>query len=53
MNDARQLRKLAAWYRSFAEVGHPNGRLGRLRYAVYLERKADELERLAASDPKE
>ncbi len=52
MEDARQLRELAEWYRAFAEVGHPAARLDRLRYAECLERRAAELERRVANDPK-
>lgn len=48
MEDARELRKLAEWYRGFAEVGHTDHREGRLRLAEYLERKADALEKRAA-----
>lgn len=51
MEDARQLRELARWYRAFAEVGDRMARPDRLRYAEYLERRADELERTAANDP--
>jgi hypothetical protein len=44
VEDARELRKLAEWYRAFAEVGHSEHREGRLKLAAYLERKARELE---------
>jgi len=47
MNDARELRKLAEWYRAFAEVGHTSERSDRLKFAHYLERRAEELERKA------
>ena len=50
MADARELRTLAEWYRAFAEVGHSDQREDRLWMAEYLERKADELEQLAAKD---
>jgi hypothetical protein len=45
MEDARELRKLAEWYRAFAEVGHSEYRDDRLKWAQYLERRADELEK--------
>ena len=48
MEDARELRKLAEWYRAFAEVGHSEHHEGRLNLAEYLERRAHELEKLAA-----
>ena len=51
VDDASELRRLAEWYRAFAEVGHSDQREGRLKMAEYLERKADELERRAANDP--
>jgi hypothetical protein len=41
---------LAEWYRAFAEVGHSDQREHRLWMAEYFERKADELETLAAKD---
>jgi hypothetical protein len=41
---------LAEWYRAFAAVGHSDQREDRLWIAEYLERKADELEQLAAKD---
>jgi hypothetical protein len=44
MEDARELRKLAEWYRAFAEVGRSEHREGRLQLADYLERRARELE---------
>jgi hypothetical protein len=47
MEDARELRKLAEWYRAFAEIGHSDEREGRSRLAEYLERRADELEKRA------
>lgn len=52
VEDAPELRRLADWYRAFAEVGNPGERAGRLKFAEYLERRAAELER-AANDPKE
>jgi len=45
MSDARELRKLAEWYRAFAEVGHSSERLDRLKFADYLECRAEESER--------
>jgi hypothetical protein len=47
MNDARELRKLAEWYRAFADVGHSSERSDRLKFAEYLERRAEELEKEA------
>jgi hypothetical protein len=44
MDDARELRKLAEWYRAFAEVGHSTKRADRLKFADYLEHRAEELE---------
>jgi len=52
VEDAQELRRLAAWYRAFAAVGAADRREDRLRMAEYLERRADELERSAA-DPDE
>ena len=51
MDDAQELRKLAEWYRAFAEVGHSAARRDRLKFAEYLERIAKELEKRAADDP--
>ena len=45
MDDARELRKLAEWYRAFAEVGHSSERSDRLEFAEYLECKAKALEK--------
>jgi hypothetical protein len=50
VENERELRTLAEWYRAFAEVGHSDQREDRLWMAEYLERKADELETLAAKD---
>jgi hypothetical protein len=50
--DPGELRRLADWYRFFAEIGDPAARSDRLRMADYLERRAAELERRAANDPK-
>ena len=47
MDDARELRELAKWYRAFAEVGHSSKRSDRLKFADYLEHRAKELERNA------
>jgi hypothetical protein len=52
MEDPQELRKLAEWYRAFAEVaGSTAARLDRLKFAEYLERRAADLERQAADDP--
>jgi len=45
METPRDLRRLAEWYRSFAEVGHSTDREWRRKLADYLDRRADELER--------
>ena len=50
MEDPRELRKLAEWYRAFAEVGRIEERESRLKLAEYLERRAAELEKRAADD---
>jgi hypothetical protein len=42
------LRRLADWYRSMAEVGHSDDCGWRRRFADYLERRAGELENLSA-----
>lgn len=48
MDDASELRKLAEWYRAFAEVGRAEKRAERLKWAEYLDELADELERRVA-----
>ena len=49
MEDPRELRELAAWYREFAErAGNPAIWEARLRTAGDLERKADHSEKVAA-----
>ena len=49
MDDPDQLRKLAAWYREFAErAGNPAIWHARLTTAEELEREADRLEKIAA-----
>jgi hypothetical protein len=47
MDEPFELRKLAVWYRAFAEVGHPDYREERLKWADEFEEMADEFERLA------
>jgi hypothetical protein len=48
MEDPRELRKLADWYREFAErAGNPAIWEARLRTAGDLEREADRLEKTA------
>jgi hypothetical protein len=47
MEKPHDLRRLAEWYRSFAEIGHSDEREWRLKLADYLDRKAEELERSA------
>jgi hypothetical protein len=51
LDDPQELRKLAEWYRAFAEVGNSASRRDRLELAEYLERRANELEKQAADDP--
>jgi hypothetical protein len=51
VEDAQEMRKLAAWYRAFAALtGSAVERQRRIAHAEYLERKADELEKRAAAD---
>jgi len=49
METPHHLRRLAEWYRGFAEVGHTDHREWRVQMAEYLERRADELERKHAT----
>jgi hypothetical protein len=52
VEDAKELRRLAEWYRAFAELaGNAAERRARLNMAEYLERRARELEKRAANDP--
>lgn len=44
MEKPDDLRKLAAWYRGMAEIGHSDDCGWRQRFAEYLERRAAELE---------
>lgn len=44
MEHPEELRKLAAWYRRMAEIGHSNDRVWRKSFADCLERRARELE---------
>jgi hypothetical protein len=47
MNDPRELRKLAAWYRTFADrAGDPVIWEARLKTAEELEREADQLAKI-------
>ena len=49
MEDPRELRELAGWYREFAErAGNPAIWEARLMTARDLEREADRLEKMAA-----
>lgn len=50
MEDPCELRKLAEWYRAFAAVGDAAARDERLKFADYLESRAEELEKRAACD---
>ena len=45
MEKPEDLKKLAEWYRSMAEVGHSDDCGWRKRFAEYLERRAAELEK--------
>jgi hypothetical protein len=47
MDKPHALRRLAEWYRSLAQIGHPDEREWRLKLADYLDRRAEELERCA------
>lgn len=49
MEDAVELRRLAEWYRAFAEVGRTEERAWRLKFAEALDARADEIERRAQS----
>jgi len=52
MEDPRQLRELAAWYRELAErAGNPVIWHGRLTTAEGLEREANRLEKAASWGP--
>ncbi len=51
MEDAEELRGLAEWYRAFAEVGHPDERVWRLKFADALDDMADRFEGQAKRDP--
>jgi hypothetical protein len=54
MPNSNELRKLAAWYREFAErAGNPAIWEARLRTAEQLETDADRAERQTASAPPE
>ena len=52
VEDASELRRLAEWYRAFAELaGNAETRRDRVKMAEYLERRAQELERQGADGP--
>ena len=44
MEDPRDLRRLAEWYRRMGEIGHTDDRAWRVSFADYLERRAREIE---------
>ena len=44
MEQPRELRELAGWYRSWAELGNKADRGWREGFAEYLERRASEIE---------
>lgn len=44
------LRKLAAWYRGMADVGHTDERAWRIGFAEYLEKRANEIEHVEKCD---
>lgn len=46
MEHPRELRELASWYRSWAELGDKADRGWREGFADYLERRAAEVEHL-------
>ena len=50
MQQPQELRKLADWYRGFAKVGHDEDRAWRVSFAEYLEKRADEIERVGKRD---
>jgi hypothetical protein len=50
LGDAQEIRKLAEWYRAFAEVGNSAARRSRLEFAEFLERRANDLEKRAADE---
>jgi len=50
MQQPRELRKLADWYRGFAKVGHDEGRAWRVSFAEYLEKLADEIKHVGRRD---
>lgn len=45
MGEVQAIRKLAAWYRGWARNGTPDERNWRMRFAAFLDRKADDMER--------
>ncbi len=51
MDDARQPRELAEWYRALEEIGHAELRADRLKFADNLDGLAEELERREMDDP--
>ena len=50
--DPKALRRLAAWYRDWAELASGEEREARLALAFYLEKQAEERERLDEGDPR-
>ena len=46
MEQPRELRELASWYRNWAELGNKGDRGWREGFAEYLDRRATEIERL-------
>jgi hypothetical protein len=54
VEDAKELRRLAEWYRAFAELaGNADERRARLDMAEYLERRAAELEKRSAANDRQ
>jgi len=47
VSEAERLRKLAEWFRGFAQVGNTADRQSRIEWAAELDRMADEERRAA------
>ena len=44
LDNPRELREMAEWYRGMAEVGHTDARAWRIGFADYLDKRAAEIE---------
>ena len=53
MEQPRELRELASWYRSWAEIGNKEDRCWREGFAEYLDERAAEIERLLDCDERQ